>query len=93
LATCLPCTEIEWHRVVLAWAHPFDALAATTSTTTQHTRVADWRCSVLVLWTPCSALSPPRGRPVNYWHCCRMCLCFTWTTLILLTKLVCIKQN
>jgi hypothetical protein len=28
-------------HVILAWMHPFDALAATTSTTTQHARVAD----------------------------------------------------
>jgi hypothetical protein len=82
LATRLPCTGIEWLRVVLAWTHPFDALAATTFTTTQHTRVIDWPCSVLLLRTPYSALPPPRGRPINYWHCCRMCLCFIWTTLI-----------
>jgi hypothetical protein len=38
LVTRLPCTGIEWRRIVLAWTHPFDALAAITFTTMQHTR-------------------------------------------------------
>jgi hypothetical protein len=67
LATRLPCTGIEWRRAVFAWMHPFDALAATTSTTMQHTRrrltlfcagtANSLLCTPATMWPPCQLLA------------------------------------
>jgi hypothetical protein len=65
LATRRPCTGIEWRCVVLAWTHPFDTLAATSSTTTQHT------CRRLTLFYAGTANSL-LCTPANTWPPCQL---------------------
>jgi hypothetical protein len=74
--------KCPWRRAFLAQELNDATLYLLERIVSQTDHVLCWYCELSA--APCSALPPPRGRPVNYWHCCRMCLCFTWTTLIFL---------